>query len=167
MTLADRILAKIEMDAVTGCWNWTGSKTRRGYGMIWDGSKNKNRTAHRISYEIHCGQIPQGSGYHGTCVCHRCDNRSCINPEHLFLGEHADNVADKVAKGRQRALLGVNHPGAKLTEADILAIRSAIGVTHRALGEQYGVSRGLISAIRAGRAWAHIAVLQPKKATEK
>lgn len=80
------------------CWLWTASTLQGGYGgFYFDG---KLRKAHRIAYEQTFGAIPAGSGYHGTCVLHRCDNTKCVRPDHLFLGTNHDNVMDMLAKGR-------------------------------------------------------------------
>jgi hypothetical protein len=111
--------------------------------------------AHRVSYEIHCGKIPEG-----MFVLHRCDNPPCVNPDHLFLGSIADNRADMVAKGRQprREVLshkGTDHAYAKLSNAQVMEIRSAKG-TLRGLAGQYGVSHGQIRRIRAGEQWKHL-----------
>ncbi len=77
----------------SGCWEWTGSLTE-GYGSF------DHRKAHRVSWEMHNGPIPQGAGAHGTCVLHKCDNPSCVNPTHLFLGTNRDNAIDRERKGR-------------------------------------------------------------------
>ncbi len=148
-SLKNRLLAKIETDTETGCWNWTAAKTTAGYGQIrFEGRLNY---AHRASFEIHREPIPIG-----MFVCHRCDNRACINPAHLFLGTGAENIADMVAKGRNVVLRGIHQNGAKLTESDVMAIRSADGVTQQKLASQFGVSQSLIWCIRSGRNWTHL-----------
>lgn len=77
-----------------GCWIWTGYCQKNGYGTIHCG-KGSIKRAHRISYEIHCGKIPDG-----LYVCHKCDNPSCVRPDHLFLGTQLDNIRDCISKGR-------------------------------------------------------------------
>lgn len=149
--LIDRLMARISVDHETGCWNWTAG-TVRGYGSLkHDGI---SIGAHRASYEHHHGPIPDG-----LCACHKCDNRACINPEHLFLGSQAENVADMDAKGRRVSPKGSGNSQAKINEADVMAIRAAVGVTHKALGERYGITRSAVQAIRAGRNWGHVALV--------
>jgi hypothetical protein len=147
-SLKDRLMEKVSVDPKTGCWNWTGTKSR-GYGYIKDG--NAMRSTHRVSYEFHCGCIADG-----MYVCHRCDNRACLNPDHLFLGTSAENMADMVAKGRQARQRGTSHGRAKLSDNDVRAIRAASGVTHRELAERFGVGQALISFIRNRKLWSHI-----------
>lgn len=142
-----RISQKVAISEATGCWEWTAAKGKDGYGMFCVGGKT--RGAHRISYEAHRGPIPQGG-----IVCHKCDNRLCVNPDHLFLGTQADNVADRNAKGRQAR--GTKQGSAKLTEADVLAIRATPELSQRALARQYGVSQGQIYNVRSGKHWGHV-----------
>jgi hypothetical protein len=145
MTDLERLLSKTKRDNKTGCWNWAASLNTGGYshmrlrGTLWP--------SHRLSYELHRGSIPEG-----LCVCHHCDNRRCVNPEHLFLGTRLDNAADMVAKGRQprSKQFGSQNGAAKLTDSEVAAIRNAVGVLQKDLAKKYGVSRPHISQIRTG-----------------
>lgn len=145
-TASDALLRRIDITAPGGCHVWTGSKSRDGYGSLT--FQNKKRKAHRLAYETWVGPIGTG-----MCVCHRCDNRLCINPRHLFLGTNADNTADRDQKGRQAK--GERCGRAKLTEADVRAIRLSSD-THAALSKRYGVGATSIWEIKAGRSWAHV-----------
>jgi hypothetical protein len=95
-----RLLTKVCKDNDNGCWEWTEGLHRDGYAMFWNGKTTIQ--AHRASYFAFVGQIPAG-----MLVCHKCDNRKCINPDHLFIGTQADNMRDMVEKGRTKR--GVNH----------------------------------------------------------
>jgi len=135
------------------CWMWIGSPVSSGYGRMWvDG---RPLLAHRISYEIHNGVEP-GSLF----VCHRCDVKLCVNPEHLFLGTQTDNARDMVAKGRNRPWPpGEGHHLAKLTEADVRSIRdqyAAGGVSQRALARRFGVAQSNIGLVISRRTWTHV-----------
>lgn len=147
-SLKDRLLAKISADKNTGCWNWTAGKFWNGYGQIQ--VDRMPRGAHRVSYEVHRGSIPEG-----MFVLHCCDNPGCVNPEHLFLGTHAANMADMVFKGRQPR--GLANGQTKLTAADVIAIRSANG-RHHEIADRFGISRATVTHIRSGRRWAHMGV---------
>lgn len=93
-SIAHRLSAAVEKVTESGCWIWMGREWR-GYGLL--SVKSKNTRAHRISYEVHIGPIPDG-----MIVCHSCDVRSCINPDHLWIGTVKDNNNDALQKGRQR-----------------------------------------------------------------
>lgn len=154
-TLAERFWPKVDRSAgPDACWPWTGS-TGSGYGRIRVG---KMANAHRIAWELTNGPIPEGEGYHGTCVCHRCDNMLCCNPSHLFLGTNADNAADRERKGRTRipANKGEQNPAAKLTVQDVLAVRAADG-TQLAIATRFGISPKQVRNIKSGRSWGRVA----------
>ncbi len=142
------------------CWLWRGRKLPSGYGRLH--VKGRDAYAHRIAYEIVNGSIPKG-----LVICHKCDEHLCVNPDHLFLGTHADNVADKVAK--RRHCFGTKHWLAKLTDKDVTEIREAYlkgGVSQQALAERYNVSRSRISPIVRGKQWKS-AEYQERKFTER
>ncbi len=145
----ERFLKRVAVAGANDCWLWTGPRQRRGVGY---GVVGGREVAHRVSYRLLVGEIP--SGMH---VLHRCDNTACVNPRHLFLGTHQDNMRDMVAKGRHllNRPMGATHGNAKLTEADVIAIRASTK-TLKELAAEYGVSFGLIGHIRARRAWRHL-----------
>ncbi len=141
-------------DAETGCWNWTGSCDRSGYGKFGGGASGKARrgAAHRGAWEAAHGSIPEGA-----CVCHTCDNRRCVNPEHLFLGTNAENLKDMVLKGRSAR--GVRNHLAKLTELNVAMIKSCLEAktaAQRVLASRYGVTKQAVGAISRGVTWRHV-----------
>ncbi len=139
------------------CWFWRGCLSVHGYGRFAMGKGSV--AAHRYSYQLAFGKIPKGEGYHGTCVCHTCDVRNCVNPTHLWLGSNADNSTDKISKGRDVVLRGEASGTARLKEADVLEIRRLYaigGFTQKELGERFGVSEAGAQKIIARKIWRHI-----------
>lgn len=129
------------------CWTWIGSCTPNGYGNLT--SNRKTCRAHRYSYEITYGKIPKG-----MCVCHKCDNRKCVRPDHLWLGTTFDNMRDMVSKGR-----AVGYKATRLTEDQVkdilhqhLTCKTSIG----RLARQYSVQPSMISRIVNGRRWKSV-----------
>lgn len=153
--LALRFWAKVDIKGATDCWEWTACKDGHGYGQI--GYQGTYVKAPRISWLLHFGPIPEGEGYHGTCVCHECDNPGCVNPNHLFLGTNQDNVDDKKQKGRDGRSPGEKNGMVKLTAEQVKEIR-AIGssMLQRQIAARYGVEQTSISMILRRKRWAHI-----------
>lgn len=186
-TLAERFWAKVNKDGPTPahcpdlgpCWLWTGAKNAKGYGSIGSsgGRAGRNLYAHRVSWELHQGAIPNG-----LWVLHHCDNPPCINPAHLWLGTASDNMYDMTRKGRnvshthpEKVAAGIRryhaaNPGANagtrngracLTDGDIPVIRSRYGDGAKGtrlidLADEYGVTIQSIWGIVKRRTWQHV-----------
>jgi len=140
----DRLLAM-----PSGCIEWQGSKDKDGYGTFRSGKRDHK--AHRFAYEKAFGIIPKG-----MLVCHTCDNPSCCNPEHLFLGTPRDNSNDCVNKGRQAK--GVWNANAKLTDHIVCLIREMYksGKTQQEIADIFGLFQTTVSRIVRGVAWKHV-----------
>lgn len=132
----------------TGCWEWQGALYPGGYGHI--APLYGENSAHRASYAHHHGPIPEGQS-----VLHSCDNRRCINPDHLRLGTYSDNQRDAYERGRRPFLGGDKSANAKLTEQQAYAIISD-SRAQASIAIEYGVSKSLVSAIKTGSAWKHL-----------
>jgi hypothetical protein len=147
--LADRFFSRVGPADANGCLPWIGWIHPKGYGTLT--VNDRAEWAHRLSYTLHRGDIPVGK-----FVCHTCDNRRCVNPEHLFLGTNDENMQDMVQKGRQSR---GESPLSKLTAAQVLAIRSLYATSapsFAAVAMEYGVSDSTIRNVVKRRSWTHI-----------
>ena len=146
-TLQERFLARVEPVTESGCWIWVGWKGPRGYGGVY---RNHRRLyAHRVAWELYHGEIPKG-----LCVLHQCDVPCCVNPDHLFLGSHKDNMRDMVLKNRSTR--GSRNPSARLTEESATKIKLATNRSTLSLAKQYGVSQLTVWKVRTRRTWKHL-----------
>ena len=130
------------------CIEWQGTMFDTGYGRVYKDGKSKK--AHRVEWEKANGPIPDG-----LCVCHRCNNKGCVNPDHLYLATSRQNTIDAYKDGLIKCRVGEEHQNSKLTEADVLEIRA----TDISLGKgaiKYGVSKRLISFVKKRQQWRHI-----------
>lgn len=147
--LTERFWPKVKKTET--CWLFTGAiDPKTGYGRIGRGARNQGVVgAHQVSYEIHYGAIPEGKE-----VCHHCDNRACVRPEHLFAGTRLENVHDSIEKGRKPR--GERCSYSKLTEDDVSIIRTTYipyKVSQYQLAQRFGVSRGAVSRIIKNQTW--------------
>jgi len=139
--LYDRVV-----ETIRGCWEWTGSKGKNGYGRVWDGKQT--RFAHRVVYELELGPIPSGMD-----VLHRCDNPPCVRLSHLFLGNDRDNMLDASDKGRISR--GTRH-NSHLTEDDVRALRATVKNCEASISgaaRAYGISQSTASLIVNRKTW--------------
>lgn len=151
----DRFWSKVKRNGV--CLEWQAFRNKLGYGMFrWAKESKSMMLAHRASWILVNGEIPDGQ-----LVLHRCDNPSCVNPEHLFLGTNADNVADRDGKGRTsraRRNIGEEHPLSLLNEEKVRQIRELVanGQTHRLVAEKFGIHFGTVSDVVNRKRWKHV-----------
>lgn len=142
------------VNAETGCWEWIASNSgyhrAKPYGTL---QREGHRKAHRYMYAKHKGAIPSG-----MLVLHRCDNPSCVNPDHLWLGTQRDNIIDRNQKARDNTPKGSANPAAKLNERKVGWIKRSLeyGASCAELGREYGVSEVAIGFIKRGKTWKHV-----------
>jgi hypothetical protein len=164
--LANKFWALVKKRSGSGCWLWMGWRVPTGYGTF--AANRKLIRAHRFAWILSHGDIPAG-----MCVLHKCDNPSCVRPDHLWLGTHLDNMRDMNRKGRRipatglrngantkpdQVLRGERHCRARFTDAQVLDIRRRIanGERNITIAREFGVSKGAISGIVNGRTWRHL-----------
>jgi hypothetical protein len=146
-TMLDRFMAKVSPEPNTGCWLWTASVNKGGYGLFGIAT-SRCAKAHRVAWQLFRGAIPDG-----RFVCHTCDTPACVNPDHLYLGTHADNMADCINK--KRHTFGRQHVSAKLTEDDVPLIRNSTR-SLADLSAEFGVTPQAIWAVKIKRTWKHV-----------
>lgn len=161
---ARRLWNKVDCCGPDECWNWQAGADSGHYGVF--SLNGKSIRATRVVWMLTNGPIPKG-----MFVCHRCDHPPCCNPKHLFLGSPGQNIRDAVSKNRmatglrhgrytrpENSARGTGHANAKLTEANVRAIRTekAAGYSLRQLSAKYGVTRAVITAVSSRRTWKHV-----------
>ena len=158
-TLSERFWSKVEQIPFHECWEWNACRSRFGHGFVGIPGKKTNGLAHRLSWELSVGPIPEG-----LCVLHRCDNPGCVRPDHLFLGTQADNMKDKAAKGRcgdnsrHHVPRGAGHCRSKVSEAQVSKMREARsgGAKLSELSARYSLSEATVSRICRRGSWKHV-----------
>lgn len=145
----ERFWSKVKIAGPNDCWIWTGAVTEAGYGQIHifisPGVYGKG-LAHRFAWSTSYGEIPEGIE-----VCHECDRPACVNPGHLFLGSHSENMGDCKTKGRMA--IGEYHGNAKLTWAAVDEIRDRVELPQSYFAKKYGVHQSIISEVRRFKIW--------------
>jgi hypothetical protein len=151
-SILKRFWSKVDIAGPDDCWEWLAYVEKAGYGRFILGHAT---TAHRAAWILTNGPIEND-----LLVCHHCDNRSCVNPRHLFLGTYADNMSDAVTKGRMKggSLPGEAHPNSKLTEKQVLQIRHMfkLGATKIRLSKIFGVHESTVHYVIIRKSWTHI-----------
>lgn len=150
MTLSERFHQKWIPEPYSGCWLWSGGVDGKGYGALWQ--DNKLQRAHRISWILHNGEIPNR-----LFVLHKCDTPSCVNPNHLFLGNQSDNTLDSIRKGRYSPLdnKGEKNPISKANERIIFDIRSS-DKSCSELAIRYNLEYSTVWKIKRYMSWKHL-----------
>jgi hypothetical protein len=142
--MEERFLKHVDKTGENECWLWTAYKIG-GYGQF--ALNKKSKLAHRVAYTLWIGEIPDG-----LIVRHKCNNPPCVNPNHLEIGTHQDNMNDMVRAGRQAFQKGEKNGRVKLTRDQVETIRSRVGLL-RELAQEFGVSQQQISRIQSHKRW--------------
>ena len=151
----DAFMSRVEFEPISGCWLWSGAPGAGGYGVVR--IRKRYMKAHRASWLLHNGELPP----HPMKLCHKCDTPACVNPEHLFIGTQAENVADMIAKGRDRRTpsKGSKNGAAKLDEEKVWAIRQMLRLkmySEREIARSYGISYMAMNRIARWESWKHV-----------
>jgi hypothetical protein len=141
--------SRVDKKSTDECWLWTGSFDKDGYGQMRDGIRKIQDRGHKFSYRLHFGEIPVG-----MCICHKCDNPSCVNPDHLFLGSHRANQDDKMAKNRHAK--GETQGHSKLTNEQIAQIRARANEDYKVLCSEFNVVPSTVYRIWHKQSWKHL-----------
>jgi hypothetical protein len=151
LTSIQRFLKKTKINQTTGCIEWIGCKIPKGYGQFTANAISYR--AHRFSYQYYIGPIPSE-----MFVLHKCDNRGCVNPDHLFLGTHDDNMKDMVNKNRSVHRYGELSPSATLTNREVIKIKEQIQSksSYKEIMNNFNISKSILFDIRSGRSWSTI-----------
>lgn len=150
-SVQERFWSKVNRDNDDGCWEWVGGKVRGGYG--WFKSDDKHYQAHRFVWMITYGEIPNG-----MLICHTCDNPSCVNPKHLWLGTDKTNAEDRVRKKRQSRGT-TNHPKIRVSPEQVKEMRKVYSlgnISMRKLASIYGICYSETNAILNHRTWKDV-----------
>jgi len=149
MKLEERFSGKWMPEPNSGCWLWIGALDSNGYGRI--NLHGRNQTAHRVSWTIHRGSIPDG-----LCALHHCDTPACVNPDHLYLGTMKDNTRDMWVRNRAADRVGQSNGRAKLTPLQVITIRDDSFSTISSIARKFGVSRTAVRLIKQRKNWSHL-----------
>lgn len=146
-----RFWAKVDRGAPDACWPWIGATNGSGYGLLYSARGKPPHKAHRLSLQM------AGYDLEGAEARHTCDNPPCVNPAHLVPGTHAENMADMKSRGRARSPRGAAKSNARLTEPDVIRLRTEIaaGATIRATADKFGIEESHAAKIARGDKWAH------------
>lgn len=148
LTVKERLLKRVKVDDMGGCWNWTGAKNIRGYGQIRVNGAQLG--AHRVSYEVFYGPLQER-----LCVLHSCDNPACVNPSHLSLGTNKENSQDMISKKRQ--CYGDRNARSVLRSDQVSEIRNLLEskTPVKQIADKFSVSKSCVEKIRTGRTWKY------------
>jgi len=149
---AERFNAKYKKGSKSSCWEWLGKLGKNGYGLFYMmRPPRKTFHAHRVAWSHHNNRdVPDG-----MMICHTCDNRSCVNPDHLYLGTGYDNNSDTVKRHRAKRKRGSECSWSKLTEKQVIDIVKSTA-TQQKIAERYGLDQSTVSQIKAGLRWKHL-----------